>query len=138
MKIGIHIRAVALAMAFMLLVSSIGIAVNIHYCKGEADSIGIFTLAKKCDMCKQGTQIQADDCEAFHTSSCCDEDAIYNKLAANVPVVKALELKPVEVPVLFPHSISQTTSWLSIPSFEVENKETIPDTRPSVLQVFLI
>ncbi|MFY0644053.1 MAG: hypothetical protein JXR19_06275 [Bacteroidia bacterium] len=127
-------------MASLLLVSSIGIAVNIHYCKGEANSIGIFSVAEKCDMCTEHDAVVGSaDLEMLSRASCCDEDAVYNKLSANVPVVKATEIAPQFELYKWNQAELLNPSWVyEKQNVNVNLRIPIPDNKQSVLQVFLI
>jgi len=78
--IGLKInRIIALILAAMMFTTSIGFAVDMHYCKGELKSFSFFGKAKSCHEqkvvkpCPHHAKMQLQQEE----SNCCDNETVY-------------------------------------------------------------
>lgn len=68
-------------MGMLILISSFGILLDIHYCGGKIKSIGFFTDAPSCEM-QEDNCSQEDLCDhmAFSKTSCCSDDLVFSTL----------------------------------------------------------
>ena len=75
-------RFVALMMAFLMFFSSVGFAMDMHYCGGKIKSISFFGKAKNCHEmvgesdtpiknCPHHKKMMADEKSCFEDKNCC-------------------------------------------------------------------
>lgn len=75
-----HIRFSAAVLSLLILISSIGIAVDIHRCGDQVVSIGLFADAAECQgACESFNDIQFEGL-SISKASCCSESQLYDKL----------------------------------------------------------
>ena len=63
-KQSVTYRISALLLTFIMLFSTVGFSIDIHYCGGEIENIGFYEKAKECDMMKKAKM-------SVNTHSCC-------------------------------------------------------------------
>ncbi len=73
-------------MAFLMLFSTVGFSMDIHYCGGKIDNVAFYSKADECKMMKKGTQNNLHSChkakektchtnlkgQSFSKKNCCD------------------------------------------------------------------
>ncbi len=64
MRISLQHRITSLLLAFIMLFSSVGFSMDIHYCGGEIESIGFFTNAAECEMMQEKTDASKEETHA--------------------------------------------------------------------------
>lgn len=72
-------------MSALILVSSFGILLDIHYCGDNIKSIGFFSDAPSCEM-QQVNCASEEGCDhnTLYKSSCCSDDLLFNTLDPEV------------------------------------------------------
>lgn len=74
-------KALVLFWAAILMVSSTCFGADIHYCKGEAQSFSVFSVAKPCKMHKKKAEKKVSKC-------CMGKKAVEQKPSRGFPVLK--------------------------------------------------
>ena len=74
-KIGLQVLSVSLSLLVML--SSIGLSLDIHFCQGNIKSIGVFAAAEKC-----GEELEITKCDNHSNSDisrtpCCSNEQYF-------------------------------------------------------------
>lgn len=73
----IWFRSVCYLQILLILMSTIGLALDIHYCKGEVKSIGIFASAEKCCIDEEPAHCEDNTETHIAKKSCCENTAYY-------------------------------------------------------------
>lgn len=64
-------RVTSILLAALMLISTIGISVDIHYCGGKIKSVGIFAPAEKCKAEMQETGCKPEVEKGIQSTPCC-------------------------------------------------------------------
>jgi hypothetical protein len=141
-----YLRPIAsLILASLVLVTSIGVTVNLHLCGGHVQSASLFVKAKPCGMGKVANMQKPCSGNDRHAKKkgCCDEKTILFKgKETNAEVKAATQIDPsfhlitVILPVLY--SVINSESSVATPRYACY-KPPLPDRDINVLvQSFLI
>lgn len=86
----IVLKHVSILMVFVLLISSVGVFLDVHYCQGDIQAIGFYSDAPNC---YDGFLLEANTEIGSNTvsSSCCKDEFIYGKV--NVESKEEVKLK---------------------------------------------
>jgi len=69
-------------MAFFMLITSTGFSIDLHFCRGEIENIGLYDAAAPCEM-KQQLQTKTSETKKM---SCCEKEALEKAKAKHTTV----------------------------------------------------
>ncbi len=143
-------------MAVLMLFSTVGFSMDIHYCGGEIDNVAFYSKADECKMMKKGTENKLPSChqtkektchtnsngQSFSKKSCCDNQTITLQSLTDSEISNSFEIANVDLTFVTVFILSNFNL------FDVDNNQSIEffDYSPPLLkqdvtvlhQVFLI
>lgn len=146
-------RVVAICLAVLFLVSSLGISVSAHFCQGAVKSLSFLGKASSCEMLVNGRKtkcqkqeectVEESDHSCFEKEPCCIDRSFFFKSC--LESTQALKIVAWEISLDF---IPSTNSYLRIEALhsiiekcgEIHGKEppSLSISRSILYQVFLI
>jgi len=113
-------------MIAILLCSTIGISLDMHFCQGNIKSIGFYTDANECGMYQEHSQCAMDESEQISRIPCCSDsytffqNQIVEKQTTIIKIIPvsidlASNINQIEFYNFNPNSDIQNTSWLRSP-----------------------
>ncbi len=121
-------------LAGLLMLSTVGVTLNKHYCMGRLKNVAVFEEAKSCAE-KMGME---EDCP----KNCCDDEShelrIKELNKATFDVDLTPDLKLVATITLFVHSLGAESSLIETPDYTYYKPPLIEQDIPILVQSFLI
>ncbi|NNE26898.1 MAG: hypothetical protein HKN09_08645 [Saprospiraceae bacterium] len=131
-------RGVALAMAFMVMISTSGLSMDAHFCSGKVKRISFYTKAKTCkevaaskkSCCSNKRSTQLNACSnGLHDKGCCSNESI--RLSADFDFIKVIVA---DVVVQFPSAILELFSKNLSLNFNTYLNKKYLNFKPPLLQ----
>ena len=145
-------RIISLSLAFLMFSTSVGFAVDMHYCQGKLKSVSFFGKAKTCHDMTDVTQMnncphhkkvmkQIENCSKEDKKDCCDNKTVHIHSDQD-QAIQTLDFTNKQIPqfviayVVAFFNINLINS--NIPSFSIYKPPIVPKDIPVLIQSFLL
>lgn len=140
-KTAISVKVLSALMMLLVLISSIGLSINMHYCGDTLKAVGVFAEAPSCSMMDESECNSDDDCSGHQTiqNSCCSYDLIYGNLSPEVGLDLSVQQENItfDTPIIIINNGLSTNSAIK-PVLYLKDK--VPRTKDNTVlfQCFII
>ncbi|WKN44801.1 HYC_CC_PP family protein [Tunicatimonas pelagia] len=91
-KLARSYRFIATVLALLILISSVGFSVNMHFCMGELVSVSLFGEAEPCAMAASEPSCHASDTAKISKMDCCQDSSFSVKSEAEAATSYTVEI----------------------------------------------